>query len=579
MFSLILAQINRIPQRYTLPILLVVGLLLRVSAIQNWGFGFDQVQIFESASSIAHGDFTFIGPRTGPASLFTGPLIYYVTSIFVTLRFGYYSLVAVTLLSAVLTGYMLHLLVGKYVGAAYAVPTVFLWVFSVFCIRMDQVTWNPNLTLLASSLIFFPTVFVATDKKLQLRDLLLVSFGGFLSYQAHFSGFLLVPMALLAMLGKNKKDSLALLCSVVFGLIISLIPTLLFDYRNGWLNATGLVVLVHKIISGEISGDGFLLHLWRSFYTTFENAGGLVFSNLWMPTVQQFIWAVAALFWYIDTVLKKVEGSSKIISISLLWIFMGMLLLSLYPGDKPPYYFWLQLPALLVLVVEAWRSIVSQAVKKAVAVVFVVLAFSTQLQAMMTANPFSIRTSLRVTNYLQQQSSASTLRSVQLHINQAHAFGLQHMLKNIQTDQDGATDWYLGYPDSPVYAQATFSEIKLWKQPAPEVGMNDFVTADFRARLSAPFVLYRDNYYQGKGKEAYALFDAEKRVATIEMFEHKAFQQEFPLVGELQLFEKNVWHTIDSDSAFLSYSFYPSYFVMTSSVAPLNTLTAGTQIY
>ncbi len=131
------------------------GLLLRLSALFIWPFGFDQVQILEAVDKILSGDPTLIGPRTGPAQMFTGPLIYYLTAFFYLLRFSYYSLIVSTLSIALLTGLSIYFLIKRYFGYRFAIIALFIWSFSEFFISIDQVTWNPNLTFLASSLVFF----------------------------------------------------------------------------------------------------------------------------------------------------------------------------------------------------------------------------------------------------------------------------------------------------------------------------------------------------------------------------------------------------------------------------------------
>ena len=139
-----------------LAILLVSALLLRALPYKNTTVGFDQVQILEEASKINSGDFTLIGPRTGPAQMFTGPLIYYFTVPFLLIFGDLATIVIVPLVLSVITGLAIYALVIKYKGPTEALLSVSVWAFSPLLIRLDRVFWNPNLLILATALLYFP---------------------------------------------------------------------------------------------------------------------------------------------------------------------------------------------------------------------------------------------------------------------------------------------------------------------------------------------------------------------------------------------------------------------------------------
>ena len=52
---------------------IIAGAFFRAYMPEAYIFGFDQVQILTNAEAITNGDLTLIGPRTGPADMFTGP--------------------------------------------------------------------------------------------------------------------------------------------------------------------------------------------------------------------------------------------------------------------------------------------------------------------------------------------------------------------------------------------------------------------------------------------------------------------------------------------------------------------------
>lgn len=63
-------------------LLFLVAAFFRTFSFQRFPFNFDQIQIAENSQKIFSGDLVLIGPRTGPAAMFTGPLIYYVAAPF-----------------------------------------------------------------------------------------------------------------------------------------------------------------------------------------------------------------------------------------------------------------------------------------------------------------------------------------------------------------------------------------------------------------------------------------------------------------------------------------------------------------
>ncbi len=84
--------------------LLLLGVFFRTYQ-PGWNpFGFDQVQILENAQQIKQGDFTLIGPRTGPGNMFTGPLIYYLTACLMFILPSPWTIVGTSVLIAAASG-------------------------------------------------------------------------------------------------------------------------------------------------------------------------------------------------------------------------------------------------------------------------------------------------------------------------------------------------------------------------------------------------------------------------------------------------------------------------------------------
>jgi hypothetical protein len=163
-------------------------------------------------------------------------------------------------LFSIITGITLYFVIKKYIGIKEALITTTLWAFSPLIVNLDRVFWNPNLILLATVLIFVPLLKVTADK----YSYALLFIGAFLSYQAHFSGFLLVALGIFFIL--YLRRSWKLIIPIIIGLLISLIPTALFDIRHEFLNFNGLLALFSS--KGETNFLPITKDFFKNIYIT-----------------------------------------------------------------------------------------------------------------------------------------------------------------------------------------------------------------------------------------------------------------------------------------------------------------------
>ncbi len=105
---------GKLPKLLPILVVLVGGLLLRAYHLGNYSFDFDQVQIAENSQRILAGQPTLIGPRTGPAAMFTGPLIYYTTAFFLLVVEPPLAVAGNALFLAVVTGGLIYFLTRRY---------------------------------------------------------------------------------------------------------------------------------------------------------------------------------------------------------------------------------------------------------------------------------------------------------------------------------------------------------------------------------------------------------------------------------------------------------------------------------
>lgn len=558
-------------------IIIGVGIILRLFGLKFWSFGFDQVQIWDATQKILSGDLVLIGPRTGPAALFTGPLIYYVATLFAFLGLGYFSLVATTLFLAALTGGAMYWLTKRYWGSTQALLFVSLWAFSVFALRFDFVTWNPNLTFLAALLTFFPLQAALENKKMTLIDAGIVGLGMFLGYQAHFSGLLLIPLSFLFLLTPDRRAKLSLWLAAQAGWMFSLLPTLLFDLKHDWLNARGLQEFVGRI--GESSAESTPLwwSFWKSLYTAVESVGALVGFNFTTSLWANFGLGLGVVGASLFLALRSSSKRSVATWLPLVWIALITSILGLYKGDKPPYYFFLLLPATLFLYnalfssfLVSWRKSVSTLLGA-----FIVLGVVYSLSLLgEKGQPLSLLNVLRIQHFLQEQPSKAR---VTLYIPSGDEFGLQHLLQAVPTSTSDDTEWFVGYPSFVTYAAQEFDGAQVWSQLSEEATDSAVLRQDtFRVRTTQNIRLYRDEYYSGRAKDHYLLIRDGAEIGTLDRYDASQFADQF---RDITVQKNQQWQYSSAHQMFVQSDTQKQVFVLTSTLKPTEDLSSYVRIF
>lgn len=540
-------------------ILLVLGgVILRATAFLNWNFGFDQVQILEASKQIVAGHLTLIGPRTGPAEMFTGPLIYYINAIFFFFTHSYYSLVLTSLAIATITGVVLFVMVRRYIGKSEALWAVTLWSGSQFLISLDQTTWNPNLSLLSASLFFFPISHLLQTKSVSKFDLASIFFGSFLAYQAHFSGLLLLPLAAIFLFAKQKRVGIFAIICTVCGFAVSLLPLVLFDLRHNWLNARGLLTLISNLFQkDEVSTQlHFLKQIWRSFYTAVESVGRVSFENSNLPVAILFVLGIIMVAIYI--LLARKNRLSKWL-LPLLWIAITISSFSMYPGDTPPYYYLIMMPAVFVVLLTLLGFLPSL-VRRTILGLFLLLVAGTQITAILPHNPFSITTALAIHSYTLSHSPTGKIQGLTYHMPEGNTFGLKYIFENDLESASEAGSWLVSYPDELAYADEHFSGIYTAKQPMLSANEHLYQTNRVRFVTTGQLSLYENRYYQGDAeRELLVQFDG-KFVARIEEYSYRQATVRYP---EIKVVKNTNWQTLTPTSFSSWYEPTDSVYVLT----------------
>jgi len=493
-------------------LILTVGLFFRLGRFTSFAFGFDQVQIVIAAQNILRGDLTLVGPRTGPANMFTGPLIYYLTAP-LYLLFHEWSIVVGAVLVSLATGLSLFWLVQKYLNTKQALIITTIWALSPFIIQTERTFWNPSLTLLAASFCFFPLL---SKKRASQFDLLLIVAGSFLGYQAHFSG-LFLPL-LVGLVVISYKKSWQLIFSALIGLTVSLLPTLLFDLRHDWLNMRGLLSLATD------SGSELTLWLWlkdliHNFQVSLENLGKLfLFGN------QLDLLLLAGL---VIIFLAWKNKNQRIFGQSLLWVGATALFFSFYPVGKPEYYFLITFPALFVINAQAFSSYTWQQLKF-LAIGFLFFTSMVMGRKLWTDPGPSLVNLFRLQTVVEDLVINNRVSQIVYDINpqEYDVDGFKYFIDQLQLEnkfQPDGKSLHLTYPNKYSFGEIKeIGDIGIWLDPRV-AGKNYLTYPEFILSTPAEIKLLKNPYPQKINPEAdlYEIFEDEQKAGELEIINVK----------------------------------------------------------
>lgn len=245
------ARLQQIPNSYWVGLIFVLGWFLRSFNLhQTMPFTYDQGRDLQVLAELAAGDLKFLGPTTGIAGFFLGPLIYYVLLPGFWLSGGHP--VGVGLWSALLVSLVIpaaYLCLKEVVSQRWAILGAGLFAISSGGLIDGRVIWNPSLTavtLVTSLWLLFAS---RTNHKL-----LILSWGVLgLSLQTEIAyAFFLLPVWTIwsvwhspfkTMISKHAVSHYSWLVLLLAGLAFAstLIPQALFELKNDGLMTRSLI--------------------------------------------------------------------------------------------------------------------------------------------------------------------------------------------------------------------------------------------------------------------------------------------------------------------------------------------------
>jgi len=306
---------------------------------------------------MSRGKFTLIGPQTSIGNMYLGPLFYYLMFPFY-LTFGAVGPSLGTAFFGGATTFLLWRAARSWFSERLGLLSAFLYAISPVAIVLSRSAWNPNI------MPFFALLSVWGVWRIwKENDFLWLPVLGFtLSavFQSHYLGLLLFPavglfilLKLISIFKKNnpqrKKYVLLTFLSIFLFFFFSIVPLVWFDLRHDFLN---LKAFGRFFFEGESSLNFYFpdifLKTWLNWKTLFsrlltgkDETFGLIFS-----LISLFL---LILIFILSFKTKKWAKEKQPLFLLIVWIFFGLIGLSLYKYQIYDHYFGFLFPAVFIV--------------------------------------------------------------------------------------------------------------------------------------------------------------------------------------------------------------------------------------
>jgi 4-amino-4-deoxy-L-arabinose transferase-like glycosyltransferase len=290
-----------------------------------------------------------IGAGTSIGNMYLGPLYYYMMA--PALLIANFSPVGPAVQIAILgviTVLFIWFVGRGWFGRIAGLIAAGLFAISPTVIIFSRSSWNPNIMPFFALLSIFSIWKVWKEKKYRWMVVLGISFAFVL--QSHYLGLFLAPTLFLFWIWTLVdiwKDKIArssfvrhsLLAVSLFALLMS--PLLIFDLRHNFQNLTAIKIF---FTSSKDIGLPFYFYLSKIGSITSMILSNLISAkNVYLNTITLILF-LSALVWM--CINKKFKGPFGLI---FLWLFVGIVGVSLYKGSVYDHYLEFLFPAPFLL--------------------------------------------------------------------------------------------------------------------------------------------------------------------------------------------------------------------------------------
>lgn len=265
---------------------------------------------------------TLIGPRVfGPTGFFLPPYYYYLLLPFYALV-NYHPIAIVNFITLYNLVFLLAsiILIKKIDNLKVSFIYILLWFLSPITYSIDRIAWNPLLIPLISLFLIY---FISLNLKKWFFWLIIGLIIG-VGASFHFQFFLFIPI-LVPYLNSKFWQSIKKLFLVIFGLIFSWLPIIIFDFRHNFLNFNAFKGMITSYNGKNILA---FFPVWRNFVSSFF--GGI--NNSILALIVFVIIPFLIYFHYRQTKIKLWLG--------LLFVWLSFPIFFMIYSQRPSEYYF-----------------------------------------------------------------------------------------------------------------------------------------------------------------------------------------------------------------------------------------------
>lgn len=303
----------------------------------RFGFAHDMEFAANTAwSAIVEKKITLIGQETSVGGLFVGPIFSYLQTLVMffanlnPLALGYLA-VSVSFINLI----FLFFVVCDIFDKKQALIAVILYTVSYRLVSYDISGNMLSYIMLASLLIFWASYKVFIKNKDSFLPLLLLFIS--ITFHIHFALFLLIPAVLvLYFIFRPKIRKQYLFLSLIL-FALPFLPLVVFELRHNFLITNNLI----NLSKDQTSGPSGKLALTTNTFLDLLTEGVI------LKTKYFFLVFTAVIGAFIALTLK--EGQKNYLAFMLVLLFTPLILLYVYKGPIPEYYFLPCVPFFLII--------------------------------------------------------------------------------------------------------------------------------------------------------------------------------------------------------------------------------------
>jgi 4-amino-4-deoxy-L-arabinose transferase-like glycosyltransferase len=327
------------------------GLFLRTSNLRKRvDFNWDQETTAEAVYGIVKNKKPLlIGPRVGPAKFFLGPGYYYLALPFLlAARFDPIGLYYLSAALSLANGLVFYFVVNKIFNQKTAIVGLLFYFFPPLIVTFDMIPWNVNFLFSASLLTFYGLYKVFIDKENDLLDYILLGVGVGLGLQAHFTAVFFALILIFLIVIKKKFPKRLLLTFVIIFLFI--LPLLIFELRHDFLN-TRHIIEFFQLNSAVYHDMNYFKRTWRNFRIIVELGGKMLVPEPLSFKAKMFF-GFSLIFYVLKEAYFPENVRKKLYRLIFLFLLLPLVFISFYKGLIPEYYFFIQVPLLIILLAD-----------------------------------------------------------------------------------------------------------------------------------------------------------------------------------------------------------------------------------